>query len=107
LPRISGFGGTLAFAEQNLAPRDIKTALEYVVWDNLDPLPWEDIERMAAGRTVRSSHQARQTAEKSPVERLGGLLAVAAHMLDANDKGRGQKIVEDVERELSSTNRQH
>jgi hypothetical protein len=57
------FRRTLAFAEQNLAPRDIKTALEYVVWDNLDPLPWEDIEWMAAGRTVRSSHQARQTAE--------------------------------------------
>jgi hypothetical protein len=44
---------------------------------------------------------------KSPVERLGGLLAVAAHVLYSNDKGRGQKIVEDVERELASTNRQH
>ena len=38
----------------------------------------------------------------SPVERLGGLLAVAAYALDKNDKARATRIVEAVERELPS-----
>ncbi len=38
----------------------------------------------------------------SPVERLGGLLAVAERLLDKNDAVRAQKIVEEVERQLPS-----
>jgi hypothetical protein len=101
LPDDSYFRRHVAFAEQELAPGDIKTALEYVVSDNPDPLSWEDIEWMArAGRFDPAIKQARQ--RKSLVERLGGLLAVAAHVLDKNDKARAQKIVEDVERQLPS-----
>jgi hypothetical protein len=101
LPDDDGFRRHVAFAEQELAPGDIKTALEYVVTDNPDPLPWEDIDWMArAGRFDRAIEQAKQ--RKSPVERLGGLLAVATHMLDKNDVARATKIVEDVERELPS-----
>jgi tetratricopeptide (TPR) repeat protein len=53
-----------------------------------------------AGRFDQAIKQARQ--RKSPVERLGGLLAVAARLLDKNDSARAKKIVEDVARELPS-----
>ncbi len=101
LPADEWFRRHVAFAEQRLAPGDIKTALEYVVSDNADPVSWEDIEWMArAGRFEPAITEARQ--RKSPVERLGGLLAVAAHLLDKNDQARAQKIVEDVDRQLPS-----
>jgi hypothetical protein len=101
LPDDSYFRRHVAFAEQELAPGDVKIALDYVVWDNPDPSPWEDIEWMAqAGRFDAAIKLARQ--RKAPAERLGGLLAVAEHMLDKNDKARAQKILEEVERELPS-----
>jgi predicted negative regulator of RcsB-dependent stress response len=101
LPDDSYFRRHVAFAEQQLAPGDLKTALEYVVSDNPDPSPWEDIEWMArAGRFDPAIKLARQ--RKAPVERLGGLLAVAEHLLDRNDNARAQKIVEEVERALPS-----
>src|SRR5437899_8940642 len=101
LPEDDGFRRHVAFAEQELAPGDIKIALEYVVWDNPDPSPWEDIEWIArAGRFDRAIEQANQ--RNRPVERLGGLLAVAAQMLDKSDTMRATKIVEEVERLLPS-----
>jgi hypothetical protein len=101
LPDDSYFGRHVAFAAQELAAGDIKTALEYVVNDNPDPLPWEDIEWIArAGLFGRATELANQGG--SPVERLGGLLAVAAYALDKNDKARATRIVEAVERELPS-----
>ncbi|HWX60852.1 hypothetical protein [Bradyrhizobium sp.] len=101
LPDDSYFGRHVAFAAQELAAGDIKTALEYVVNDNPDPLPWEDIEWTArAGLFDRATELANQRG--SPVERLGGLLAVAAYALDKNDKARATRIVEAVERELPS-----
>jgi tetratricopeptide (TPR) repeat protein len=53
-----------------------------------------------AGRFDRAIEQAKQ--RTSPVERLGGLLAVAGQFLDKNDTVRAQKIIEEVERELPS-----
>ena len=101
LPEDDGFRRHVAFAEQELAPGDLKTALEYVVWDNPDPSPWEDVEWMArAGRFDAAIKKAQQ--RTAPVERLGGLLAVAEHKLNKNDKVAAQKIVEDVERQLPS-----
>jgi hypothetical protein len=91
----------VAFAEQELAPGDIVTALGYVVTDNPDAPPWEDLYWIAkAGRFDLAVKQARQ--RKSPVERLGGLISVAGFMLDRNDAARAQKIVEEVERQLPS-----
>jgi len=101
LPEDNDFRRHVGFAEKELAPGNLKIALEYVVWDNPDPSPWEDIEWVArAGRFDRAIEQAKQ--RTSPVERLGGLLAVAGLLLDKNDTVRAQKIVDDVERELSS-----
>lgn len=101
LPADDGFRRHVGFAERELAPGSIKIALEYVVWDNPHPLPWEDIEWMArAGRFDRATEQAQK--RLSPVERLGGSLAVAAQMLDKNDWARAKKIVEDVELQLPS-----
>lgn len=94
----------VAFAEKELAPGDIKVALDYVAADNPDPSPWEDIEWIArAGRFDRAIEIAKK--RTSPVERLGGMLAVAAEMLDKNERVRARKIVEDVERELPSVPR--
>src|SRR5262249_29942694 len=91
----------VAFAEQELAPGNLATALEYVTAENSDPPPWEDIDWVAkAGRFDQAVKQARQL--KSPAERVGGLLAVAGHMLDRNDAARAQKIVEEAERQLPS-----
>jgi tetratricopeptide (TPR) repeat protein len=102
LPEDNGFRQHIGFAERVLAPGDIKTALDYVVSDNPDPSPWEDIEWMAqAGRFDQAIKQAKQ--RQSAVERLGGLLAVATHMLDKNEPARAGKIVDEVERELPST----
>jgi hypothetical protein len=53
-----------------------------------------------AGRFDPAAKEARQ--QTSPVERLGGLLAVATHLLDKNDTARATKIVEEVERQLPS-----
>jgi hypothetical protein len=94
----------VAFAEQELAPGDVKIALDYVVSDSPDPSPWEDIEWIArAGRFDRAIKVAKE--RTSPVERLGGMLAVATAMLDKNERLRAQKIVEDAERELPSVPR--
>jgi hypothetical protein len=101
LPADDVFRRHASFAELQLAPGDIKVALEYVIEDNPDPSPWESIEWMArAGRFDAALEEARQ--RTSPVERLGGLLAVAERMLDKNDTARARKIVEDVERQLPS-----
>jgi hypothetical protein len=101
LPEDSYFRRHVAFAEQELAPGDIKTALDYVVSDSPDPLPWEDIDWIAqAGRFDRATELAKT--RTSPVARLGGLLAVAVYALDKNDKMRATRIVESVERELPS-----
>jgi hypothetical protein len=89
----------VAFAEKELAPGDIAVALEYVVTDNPDPAPWEDIYWMAkAGRIDLALKQARQ--RQAPAERVGGLIAVAEHLLDRNDAARALKIVEEAERQL-------
>jgi hypothetical protein len=53
-----------------------------------------------AGRFDQTIKQAKQ--RTSPVERLGGLLAVAEQMLDKNENARATKIVDEVERELPS-----
>ncbi len=101
LPDDSFFRRHVDFAERELAGGNLKTALEYVVDDNPDPSPWEDIEWIArAGRFDRAIALAQQ--RSSPVERLGGLLATAAHMLDKNDRAHATRIVEGVERELPS-----
>ena len=101
LPEDDGFRRHVAFAEQELAPGDLKTALEYVVWDNPDPSPWEDVEWIARAGRFDAAIKAAQL-RTAPVERLGGLLAVAEQKLNRNDKAAAQKIVEDVERQLSS-----
>jgi tetratricopeptide (TPR) repeat protein len=101
LPDDSYFRRHVSFAERELAPGDIKAALDYVVSDNPDPSPWDDIEWITrAGRFDAAIKQAKQ--RTSAVERLGGLLAVAAQMLDRNDPARATKIVDEVERELPS-----
>jgi hypothetical protein len=101
LPADDGFRRHVSFAEQELAPGDVKVALEYVIEDNPDPSPWEGIKWMArAGRFEAAMKEARQ--RTSPVERLGGLLEVAERMLDKNDTARARKIIEDVERQLPS-----
>jgi hypothetical protein len=101
LPDDNYFRRNVGFAERELAPGDIKTALEYVATDNPDPSPWDDIEWIArAGRFDRAISRAKQ--RSSPTERVGGLLAVAEHMLDKHDTRRATRIVDDVERELPS-----
>lgn len=101
LPAEDFFRRHVAFAERELAPGDIKTALEFVGWDSPDPPPWEDIDWMArAGRFDQALKQATQ--RQVPTERLGGLLAVATRLLDKHDPARAQKIVEEVERQLPS-----
>ena len=101
LPPDDGFRRHVSFAEQELAPGDIKAALEYVIEDNPDPSPWESIKWIArAGRFDAAMREAQQRI--SPVERLGGLLEVAGRMLDKNDIARARKILEDVERQLPS-----
>jgi hypothetical protein len=101
LPADSYLRPRLTFAEQELAPGDIKTALAYVVDDNPDPSPWEDIAWIAqAGRFDRAIEKAEH--RSAPVERLGGLLAVAARMLDKNDRVQATRLLDEVERELPS-----
>jgi hypothetical protein len=101
LPDDNFFRQHVEFAEQELAPGDIKTAIEYVEWDNPDPSPWEDIDWIAkAGRFDRAIEVAKQ--RTSPVQRVGALLAVASYLLDKNDTVRAGKIVTEVERELAS-----
>jgi hypothetical protein len=83
------FRQSVDFAERELAPGDVKTALEYIVSENPDPSPWESIAWVAgAGRFDRAIELATQSS--SPVERLGGLLAVATHMLERNDRAVAQ-----------------
>lgn len=101
LPANHFYRKHIAFAERELVTSDIKTALDYIDSDNPDPTPWEDIYWIArAGRFDVAINQAKQRTE--PIERLGGLLAVAAQMLEKNQTARAKKIVEDVERELPS-----
>jgi tetratricopeptide (TPR) repeat protein len=101
LPDDDYFRPHVSFAERELAPGDIKTALQYIVTDNPDPPPWDDIDWIAqAGRFDRAISRAKQ--RSSPTERLGGLLAVAERMLDKHDTRRATRIVDDVERELPS-----
>jgi len=101
LPDDSYLRRPVSFAEQELARGNIKTALQFIVADNPDPSPWEDIYWIAqAGRFDRAIELAKQGS--SPVGRLGGLLAVATRMLDQNDRRRAIRIVDDVERELPS-----
>ena len=89
----------IAFAEQELAAGDIPTALDYIVTDNPDPLPWDEIDWLAkAGRIDAAITQARQL--KSPAERVGALLAVAVRLVDRKDTTRAQKIVEEAEHQL-------
>jgi tetratricopeptide (TPR) repeat protein len=89
------------FAEQELALGDIKVALQYVVADNPDAPPWEDVDWIAqAGLFDRAIALANQRV--SPVERLGGLVAVAKRMLDKNQTARAARIVDEVERDLPS-----
>jgi tetratricopeptide (TPR) repeat protein len=96
----------VGFAERELAPGDIKTALEYIVADIPDPSPWEDVAWIAqAGRFDRAIERAKQ--RSSPVERLGGLLTVARHMLDRNDRAielakQGSSPVESLGRLLAA-----
>jgi len=99
LPDNEGFRQRVAFAETELAPGDLKTALEFIVGESADPPSWEDIEWIArTGRFDRAIEKAKQA--KSQIARLGGLLAIAVLYLDKNDTVRAQKIVEDVESEL-------
>ena len=101
LPADSYLRPQVTFAEQELAPGNLKTALEFVVDDNPDPSPWADIGWIAqAGRFDRAIEKARQG--HASVERLGGLLAVARRLLDKNDTARATRILDDVERELPS-----
>lgn len=99
LPENESFRHRVAFAETELAPGDLKTALEFIVGDIADPPSWEGTEWIArAGRFDRAIEHAKQA--ESQVTRLGGLLAIAALYLDKKDAVRAQEIVEDVEREL-------
>ena len=68
LPEDEWFRRHVSFAERELAPGDIKTALDYVSSDNPDPSPWEDIEWMArAGRFDAAIKQARHTATRTAI----------------------------------------
>jgi hypothetical protein len=100
LPKDSHYRQHVGFAEQELAPGNIKTALQYIATDDPDQPPWVDIDWIAqAGLFDRAIERAKK--RSSPVERLGGLLSAARHM-DKNDNLRATRIVEDVERELPS-----
>lgn len=100
LARDNSYRKHVEFAEQELAPGSTKVALQYVIEDNPDPSPWEDIDWISrAGRFDRAIELAGQ--RSSPVERLGGLTTVAQYMLES-DRTRATRIVEDVERELRS-----
>ena len=101
LPDNDPFRDNVSFAERELAGGNLKTALDYTVTDDVDGPPWMDIEWIAqAGRFDRAMELAKQ--REAPVERLGGLLAVANHMLDRNDRARAARIVDAVERALPS-----
>jgi tetratricopeptide (TPR) repeat protein len=90
-----------AFAERELAPGDVATALDYIVTDYPDPPAWDSIDWLAkAGRLDIAIKQAAQL--KLPAERAGALLAVAANLLDRKDAARAQKLVEEAERQLPS-----
>jgi hypothetical protein len=101
LPDDDPFREYVGFAERELAGSNLKTALDYIVTDAPDAPPWMDIEWIAqAGRFDRAIEVAKQ--REAPVERLGGLLAVASHLLDRNDRERATRIVDEVERGLPS-----
>ncbi|MBR0895585.1 hypothetical protein JQ616_11545 [Bradyrhizobium tropiciagri] len=100
LPPGDGNRAHVEFAERELADNDLEVALDYVISDNPDPSPWEDIEWIArAGRFADALETARQ--RRSTVERLGGMLAVAS-LLVGKDAAQAREIVEDSERELPS-----
>ena len=101
LPANDEFRRHVGFAERELAPGDLKTALEYVVWDGPDSPSWDGVDWIArAGRFDRAIELTKQL--KSPVARLGGLLAIGSRLLDKNNVARAKKIVDEVERELPS-----
>ncbi len=100
LPAGDGNRAHVEFAEQELADNDLEVALDYVISDNPDPPPWEDVEWIArAGRFGDALETARQ--QKSTVARLGGMLVVASLLVE-KDAAQAREIVEDVERELPS-----
>src|SRR5260370_36825518 len=69
LPDDNYFRRHVSFAERELAPGDIKTALQYIVTDNPDPSPWDDIEWIAqAARFDRAISRAKQ--RSSPTDGL-------------------------------------
>jgi tetratricopeptide (TPR) repeat protein len=101
LPDDSYFRRHVAFAEQELAPGNVKVTLDYVHSDAPDPSPWEDIDWIAqSGRFDRAIQVANE--RTSAVERLGGLLAVATQLLEKTQTVRATKIVDEVERALAS-----
>ncbi|MGJ4928230.1 hypothetical protein ACQR1I_16125 [Bradyrhizobium sp. HKCCYLS2038] len=101
LPDDSYFRRHVAFAERELAPGSIQVALDYVHADTPDPPLWYDIKRVAeAGRFDRAIELARQ--RSSALERLGGLLSVAAHMAEKEPPARAIQLVDEVEQALSS-----
>jgi hypothetical protein len=100
LPDNDFYRPHVVFAEKELAPSDIVTALDCVGTENPDPTPWEDIYWIAkAGRFDLAIKRARQL--KSPGERVGALLAVAVSLVDRKDTTRAQKIVEEAEHQLA------
>ncbi|PAY06264.1 hypothetical protein CK489_25510 [Bradyrhizobium sp. UFLA03-84] len=100
LPAGDGNRAHVEFAEQELADTNLEVALDYVTSDNPDPSPWEAIEWIArAGRFGDALETARQ--RRSTVERLGGMIVVAALLVE-KDAAQAREIVEDVERELPS-----
>ncbi|NPU14757.1 hypothetical protein HL666_28690 [Bradyrhizobium sp. 83002] len=101
LPEDSFVRRQVTFAEQELAPGDLKVALSHIHSDAPDSPPWEDIDWIAqAGRFDRAIELARQRA--SAVERLGGLAEVASQLLDKEQTARAAKLVDEVERALPS-----
>src|SRR5262245_13474107 len=93
LPVDSDLRQQVGWAERELAPVDIKTALEFVITNVHDASPWHSIAWIArAGRLDRAISLAKQQKD-APDARMGGLLEVASRMLDRNDKRSATKIV--------------
>ena len=99
LPDNDFYRPHVVFAEKELAPSDIVTALDCV---------GTEILILLHGRTsigsprpdVSTSPIKRARQLKSPGERVGALLAVAVSLVDRKDTTRAQKIVEEAEHQL-------
>lgn len=90
-----------AFAEEKLAPGSMDVALRYLVSDNPDPPPWEDIAWIArAGRFDPALDLARGA--DAPVRRLGGMIAVAQQLAEAGALSRAASVLDEAEPMLSS-----